>query len=256
MPRSSTSILIVFSLIALYGCAQQPATSTTESVRVVLADPGRLEGDSEADSRRKPDEVLTFFGIRPGMRVLEMFAGGGYYTEILSGVVGEQGSVVAHNNAPYLVYAKAQLDRRFTPGRLSNVERLTAENNQLELDERSFDAALFILAYHDVYWVNDAVGWPAIDGPVLLAEVFAALRPGAVVGVVDHVAAGGSGIDSIQNMHRIDPALLRRDFEAAGFVFEDESDVLRNPDDDLSQPMSAPEIRGRTDRFVYRFRRP
>jgi len=247
-------------LLAILAVHAGPVTAadadTAEVVRQVMASPDRLQGDAAADSRRKPDQVLAFFGIRPGMVVLEMFAGGGYYTEILSGLVGDDGRVVAQNNTPYLSYEAATLERRFAPGRLPNVERLTAENNELDLDEGRFDAAVFTLAYHDVYWVEESGGWPKIDAPAMLAEVFASLKPGAIVGVVDHVAAAGSGPESVQALHRIDPALLRADFEAAGFVYEAETDILRNPDDDHTLPMSAPEVRGRTDRFVYRFRKP
>lgn len=244
-------------LLAAYASVSVAADGVSpEAVRQVMQSPDRLAGDADADQRRKPDEVLAFFGIRPGMEVLEMFAGGGYYTEILAGLVGEDGTVVAQNNTPYLNYMSDELGRRFTPGRLPNVERLTAENNELELDEGRFDAAVFTLAYHDVYYVDESGGWSRIDAPAMLAEVFDSLKPGAVVGVVDHVADTGSGAESVQESHRIDPALLKADFEAAGFVFEAESDVLRNPDDDHSLPVFEKEIRGHTDRFVYRFRRP
>ncbi|UCC15368.1 MAG: class I SAM-dependent methyltransferase [Gammaproteobacteria bacterium] len=241
--------------IGLTGLSSQ-ASAGDAAIDSALTNPGRLEGDSEADGRRKPAEVLEFFGIKPGMRVLEMFAGSGYYTELMSYVVGEEGSVVAQNNAAYLRYSKDALEKRFTPGRLANVERLTAENNELELAQNSFDAAVFVLAYHDVYYIDEPNGWPRIDGPAMLAEIHRSLKPGAVVGVVDHVAPAGSPADSGDTLHRIDPALLRKDFEAAGFVFEAQSDMLRNPQDDYAKPMFDPTVRGKTDRFVYRFRRP
>lgn len=233
-----------------------PAVAAATPVEAALANPARLQGDHDADENRRPAEVLEFFGIEPGMSILEVFAGGGYYTEILSYVVGPEGRVVAHNNTPYLQWARAALEKRFTPGRLENVERLTAENNALEFPEGSFDAAVFILAYHDVYHLDEPNGWTRIDGPAMLAEVYRALKPGAVVGVVDHVAAAGSPAETANTLHRIDPALLRKDFEAAGFVFEDQSQALRNPQDDLGKPVFAKEVRGRTDRFIFRFRRP
>jgi len=245
-------------LLALLALAALPVQihAADPAIESALTNPDRLEGDSDADSRRKPAEVLEFFGIAPGMRVLEIFAGGGYYTEILSYVVGPEGSVVAHNNTPYLQYAKASLDKRFTPGRLGNVERLTAENNALDLPENSFDAAVFILAYHDVYHIDEPNGWTRIDGPEMLAEVYRSLKPGAVVGVVDHVAQTGAPAETGNTLHRIDPGLLRKDLESAGFLFDAESEVLRNPADDHSKPMFDPEIRGQTDRFVQRFRKP
>jgi len=185
-----------------------------------------------------------------------MFAGGGYYSEILSYVVGDEGKVYAHNNKPYIAYAKKELDRRFTPGRLGNVKRLEAENNELELSDSQFDAALMVLAYHDVYHVDKESGWFPIDGPKMLAEIYGSMKPGAVLGIVDHVAETGSPSETGNTLHRIDPQLMKKEIEAAGFVFDGEIDVLRNPDDDHSKPMYAEGIRGKTDRVVYRFHKP
>jgi predicted methyltransferase len=241
-------IIAVLSLPALAGDADPIAAS--------LASEGRLAGDLALDEKRQPDKVLAFFGIEPGMTVFELFAGGGYYSEILSGVVGEEGEVWSQNNAAYIAYTQAEIDRRFKPGRLANVKRVRAENNELDLPDKTFDAALFVLAYHDVYYIDEKNGWPRIDGPVMLAEIFKAMKPGAVLGIVDHVAAPGSPAETGGTLHRIDPALLRRDIEAAGFVFEAESDVLRNPDDDHTLPMNNPAVRRQTDRVVYRFRAP
>lgn len=248
-------ILTTLTVLAFAVTPVQADVAVTPTAAAV-AHPDRLEEDRDADGQRKPDQVLEFFGIGPGMTVLEMFAGGGYYTELLSYVVGSEGRVVAHNNTPYLRWAKSTLDKRFTPGRFENVERLTAENNELDLPANSFDAALLILAYHDVFYVDEASGWSRIDGPAMLAEIYAALKPGAVVGVVDHVAIPGSPAETGNSLHRIDPELLRRDFETAGFAFEADSEILRNPEDDLAKPVFAPDVRGKTDRFVYRFRRP
>jgi predicted methyltransferase len=251
--RHILTTLTVFAF-AVSAVQAEVAVTVTPTAAAVIH-PDRLEEDRDADRQRKPDQVLEFFGIRPGMAVLEMFAGGGYYTELLSYVVGSEGRVVAHNNTPYLQWSKSTLDKRFTSGRLENVERLTAENNELDLPGNSFDAALLILAYHDVYYVDETSGWSPIDGPAMLAEIHHALRPGAVVGVVDHAAMPGSPAETGNTLHRIDPELLRKEFEAAGFAFEADSEILRNPEDDLGRPVFAPDVRGKTDRFVYRFRR-
>jgi predicted methyltransferase len=115
---------------------------------------------------------------------------------------------------------------------------------------------LLSAVYHDVYFVNEAIGWSAIDGPKLLAELYAAMRPGAKLGLIDHAAPAGSPPETGGTLHRIDPAVVKRDFEAAGFVLESESDMLRNPTDDFSKGVFDPAVRGRTDRFVLLFRRP
>jgi predicted methyltransferase len=227
-----------------------------DPIVAALAATERPASDLELDARRRPDAVLAFFGIEPGMTVFELFAGGGYYTEILSGVVGQDGEVWAHNNTPYIAYTRAELDKRFRPGRLANVKRLRAENNELELPEATFDAVLFALAYHDVYYVDEKNGWGEIDGPAMLAEIYRSMKPGGVLGVVDHVAAAGSPPQTGGTLHRIDPVLLRGDLEAAGFVYEGEIDVLRNPADGHTLPINDPAIKRRTDRVVYRFRVP
>jgi predicted methyltransferase len=232
------------------------AAGGSPAIDAALRHPERLEGDATADARRKPGVVLEFFGIGPGMTVLDLYSGGGYYTEIVSRVVGADGLVVAHNNTPYLKYSEAKIAQRYRPGRLPNVERLTAENNALELAIERFDAALLILAYHDIYYEDEATGWEPIDGPAFLAAVMNGLKPGGVLGVVDHAAEAGAPASVGQTLHRIDPARLRGEIEAAGFVYEGESKALRNLSDDRSVPMFDPAVRGRTDRVVYRFRKP
>lgn len=216
----------------------------------------RSDADRERDAQRKPAEVMQFFGIEPGMAVLDLFSGGGYFSELLSYVVGPEGSVTAHTNAAYLGFVGEEVAARYADERLPNVEVLVAENNELALTAARFDAVVIILAYHDIYYVNPEDGWPKIDGPALLAELRSAMKPGAVLGIVDHVAASGSPVDTGGTLHRIDPAIIRAELEAAGFEFEDEANFLRNPDDDHSKNVFDEAIRGRTDQVVLRFRNP
>jgi predicted methyltransferase len=212
--------------------------------------------DLEQDERRQALEVLNFLGILPGMVVLDLYSGGGYYAELLSIVVGPDGLVVAHNNTSYLEFASDELAARYSEGRLNNAERLIGENNQLELAANRFDAVIMIKSYHDVYLVSDEMGWSAVDRPKLLQEIFSALKPGGVLGIVDHAADPGGQPESGSALHRIDPAVIRRDMAAAGFRFEAESNVLHNPDDDHSLTVFDPSVSGRTDRAVLRFRKP
>ena len=221
-----------------------------------LASPSRLEADAARDAGRKPDEGLAFFGIGPDMDVLDMFSGGGYYAEILSKVVGDDGRVVAHSNDAYLQYVGEEFEARHVEGRLPNVDVLMAENNALQLDANQFDAITMVLSFHDTYWISPEEGWPEFDHPIFYAELFASLKPGGSLGVVDHQAEPGSSSDTGGTVHRIDRAIAVADFEAAGFVLEDESDILRNPDDDYSKGVFAEGIRGNTDRFVLLFRKP
>jgi len=238
--------------------AASPAPSSdADAIANALKAPGRLPEDLQQDASRKPAEVLAFFGVKPGMTVLDLFSGGGYYTEILSALVGPTGHVYAHNNSPYLDFDKEPIAKRYQdPARLANVERFIAENNALELPDNKFDFVLMSMVYHDVYLVDEEHGWPRIDAPKMLAEIFAAMKPGAVLGVIDHVAAAGAPPETGNTLHRIDPELLKREITAAGFVLDAQSDILRNSADDHTLAVFDPNIRGKTDRVVLRFRKP
>ena len=221
-----------------------------------LKNPQRRPADRTQDDRRKAAAVLEFFGIQPGMAVLDLYSGGGYYAELLSYLVGPAGRVVAHNNTPYLSFAGTEVAERYREGRLPNVEQLIAENNELELPVQRFDAVIMIKAYHDVYFVDDEIGWARIDRPEFLREVFDAMKPGAVLGIVDHAAAPGAAPESGGTLHRIDPEVIKSDMKAAGFVLEAQSNILRNPQDDYSTRVFDESVRDRTDRVVMRFRKP
>jgi len=227
-----------------------------EVYSAAVANPERTPEDRERDRHSLPATVLASFDIQPGMRVLDLYSGGGYYSELLSYVVGADGSVVAHNNSAYAAYVGDEIGRRYADDRLPNVEKLMAENNELSLPKADFDAILMILAYHDVYYSNPKDGWPKIDGPKLLAELYLALKPGGVLGVVDHYAEAGAPRETGGTLHRIDPGIVIADLTRAGFELDRKSDALRNTDDDYSKTVFDPELRGRTDRFILRFRKP
>lgn len=238
------------------GARPQPVDPAELAVLSALANEQRPAADRARDASRQSAAVLRFFGIGPGMTVLDLYSGGGYYTEILSYLVGPEGRVVAYNNTPYLQFARDEIATRYAGGRLANVEQLVAENNELSLPANTFDAVLMTDVYHDIYMVDEKIGWPRIDGPKMLSVIFASMRPGAVLGVVDHAAVPGTLPEAAAALHRIDPGLLKRDLQAAGFVLDGESDVLRNPADDRSRPVFDPAVRGQTDQVVLRFRRP
>lgn len=225
-------------------------------VAAAIADPRRLPGDHDQDGWRRPAAVLDFLGVTPTMRVLDFIAGGGYYTELLARIVGERGRVIAYNTPQAREFVSAELRERRAGDRLPNVEWLIATRDDLYLSIDSVDAALFITVYHDFYLPGPG-GTPPPDPLPMLALVKRALRPGGVVIVQDHVAnPGGEPAVVATTLHRIDPAIVRRDFEAAGFVFDAESDALRNPDDDHTRKVFEPGIRHRTDQFLFRFRKP
>jgi predicted methyltransferase len=201
---------------------------------------------------------LAFLGITPGMSIVDMNAATGWYTEILARVVGPTGHVIAHNHPGARdALAAGDFERRYGGGRLPNVEQLFVRHNDLHLSAASVDGVLMSMVYHDTYWHDDDVDWGPIDRGALLAALLAALKPGGVVGVVDHYAAGGADpFESVMAVHRIDRAVVDRDFLAAGFEADGESGVLRSANDDYTRSVFDADLVGRTDRFVLRFRKP
>lgn len=228
------------------------------SIAAALTDPARPAADYERDATSKPAEVLTFLGIAPGMSIVDMNAATGWYTEILSRAVGSTGHVVAHNHPGARdALAAEDFERRYGGSRLPNVEQLFVRHNDLHLPAGSVDVVLMSMVYHDTYWHADDVDWGPIDRGALLAALLAALKPGGVVGVVDHYAAAGADpFESVVAVHRIDRAIVDRDFLAAGFEADGESDVLRSAGDNYALGVFDPAVVGRTDRFVLRFRKP
>lgn len=213
----------------------------------------RSAEDRARDAQRKPAEVIAFLGIEPGDTVIDLIAAGGWYTEVLSIAVGPKGRVYAQNGAYVLEMRDGANDvaltARLAGGRLPNVERLDREIDALGLSADSVDAALTALNFHDVY--NNG-GPEAAAG--FLAAVRRVLKPGGVLGIVDH-AGGAAGADD-KALHRIDEKHVRDAARAAGFEVEAASDVLRHPDDDRTRNVFEPGLRGETDRFVLKLRKP
>jgi len=261
-----TTISAATLLIMISACGQQASETTPEpaapaeplvsAYEAALANPTRPAGDLERDAGRQPDKVIEFFGIGPGDTVLDMFSGGGYYTEMLSHVVGEGGHVTAHTNKVVLSFSGDEFNARLADDRLANVEVLTAENNELELDADRYDGVIMTLNYHDLYWVSKDYGWEKIDVEKFLAELYEGLRPGGILGIVDHNAEAGSSREVGGTLHRVDSGVVLADLETAGFVLDGESDLLRNTEDDYSKSVFDEAVRGKTDRFALRFKKP
>jgi predicted methyltransferase len=249
--------------LVLSSCGQPAPDEVVETLAVeesiydaAIANTSRTDSDRARDASRRPAEILEFFGIEPGMTVLDLFSGGGYYTEIIAHVVSESGRVVAHSNDAYLGFVGEEFAARHADNRLPNVDVLMAENNELELAAEQFDAIMMVLTYHDLYHESVENGWPKLDVDKLLAELGKGLKPGGLLCIVDHFAAVGAPSETGDTVHRIDRNIVVEQLEAAGFVLDGESDLLRNPDDDYEISVFDPNVRGKTDRFVLRFRKP
>ncbi|HEY4645195.1 MAG TPA: hypothetical protein VIH25_02835 [Steroidobacteraceae bacterium] len=220
-----------------------------------VAHAGRSSQDRERDARELPARVMALAGLKPGTKVADVFGGGGYYSELISYVVGPQGEVVLVNNVPYENYAREDLKARFTAGRLPNVRRSVVESCDLKLGKESFDAILIVMSYHDLYNADPLGGWPEIDAGHFLDQLHAALKTGGVFLIVDHAAKAGSGKSAAQELHRIEESFARSDITGHGFAFERDFDGLRNPSDDYSKVIFDPAVRFKTDRFVHLYRK-
>ena len=212
----------------------------------------RSEEDRARDAGRKPFEVVAFVGIEPGMNVLDVMAAAGWYTEVLSVAVGPEGHVTAQNTAGSLQRRDGANEKaitaRLADDLLPNVSRLNKETHMLNAEDGQFDAALTALNLHDIY--NRAGEEAAV---ATMAAVYSTLKPGGVFGVIDH--QGLEGQDNAA-LHRMLKADAIRVAEAAGFTLESDSDVLHSDIDDMTQHMRAEGIRGHTNRFLLRLRKP
>ena len=209
----------------------------------------RSEADAKRDETSKPYAVLDFMAVQPGWKVIDLFAGSGYYSEVLSQRVGDSGKVYLHNNQAYMSSVKG-LDERVKDERLANVEVYVREVEDINLPSNSLDMAILVMAYHDVYFEQN--GWTVTADP-LFSTIQRILKPGGVLAIIDHHAAAGSGKTHAQGLHRIDAEFARQDISSHGFEFVAETDILANPADDLTLSVFDPAIRGQTSRFVYKF---
>jgi predicted methyltransferase len=196
---------------------------------------------------------MEFFGVRPGMNVLELFGAGGNTAEVLARTVGPTGKVYMQNPEFFYERHRKDVEERLANNRLPNVVRLDKPLNELGLAPNSLDGAVAFMVLHDFFWLSK-------DVPGVLADVHKALKPGGWFGIVDHAAPAGSGAEHAKDRdngtHRIDEAYVKRLFAEAGFVLEASNDVLRNPADDRSKPFWDDSFRAKgTDRFVLRFRK-
>lgn len=218
-----------------------------------LEDPGRPAADMAKDALRRPGETLAFAGLRPGMKVADLIPGQGYFTRIFSKAVGPKGRVFAYvpdeltklaNREPAV--AALARDRNYP-----NI-RLVLNTLPMFATPERLDMVFTAQNYHDMH--ADFMG--PVDVAQVNRQIYASLKPGGVYIVIDHSARAGSGLGMVNELHRIDAALVRREIEAAGFVFEREARFLANPKDPRTKSVFDASIRGKTDQFVMKFRKP
>ncbi|HEX8644137.1 MAG TPA: methyltransferase domain-containing protein [Allosphingosinicella sp.] len=252
------------TLLLLAACAMTPLAAQSgrpalgeAELRTAVAAPVRPQPAVQLDEVRRPAEVLRFLGLRRGDRVLDYFTGTGYYAEIMARAVGPQGVVVGWNGASFMRNERVRTALGEVRERNRNTAFFATPTTAIAFPSESFDFVMLHLVYHDAYWESVQFGLPRIDPNSVVQAVWNATRPGGTVAVIDHIAApGGDTRAVVEATHRIDPAVVRADFERAGFVLEAQSELLRNREDNYATNVFDASIRGRTDRFVYRFRKP
>jgi predicted methyltransferase len=224
-------------------------------IAAAVADPGRPDEDKQRDANRKPAETLLFAGVKPGEKVVELVPARGYFTRILSKAVGPKGHVYAlspprrPNAAPDSPDPVAATTAIAAEPAYSNVSVQAGSLAKISVPEPA-DMVFTALNYHDVHNV------PNVDMAAFNKSIFDALKPGGVFVVVDHAAAAGSGARDTSTLHRIDPETVKSEVLAAGFVLAGESKLLASSEDNHTLAVFDPSIRGKTDQFILKFRRP
>lgn len=222
-----------------------------QSLEAMLTSASRPDADKARDAGRKPAQVLDFLGITAGQTVVDLMASGGYYTEVLSVAVGPTGTVYAQNPPSFLQWNDGYYDKALTErlegNRLANVARLDKNLSDSNLGENTIDAAITALNFHDLYNDDPEVGILA------LKAILPLLKPGGVVGLIDH--HGEAGADNAK-LHRINIDVVMAAAKAAGFNVDGQSDILLTGQDDHSKGVFDPAVRGKTDRFVLRLVKP
>ena len=253
MARARTvSLFAALALVAPGAAWAQGAPPA--HLKAALADKARPEADVARDAARHPAELLAWAGVKPGAKVADFMMGGGYFTRILATAVGPKGHVYAYQSGEFIKqFPRAQ----YGPNQqkvVADYKNVTASNedlSQLNLPD-GLDLVLTVQNYHDLHLTL----MKPDTAKTVNAEIFKSLKPGGVYVVVDHVAPPGSGMDPPNKTHRIDPAIIKQEVTAAGFRFEGESGLLRDPGDTHDKSVFDPSIRGKTDQVAYKFRKP
>jgi len=238
-------LFLVPALVA--GCAGMPGAAPDYAA--IVAAPERIEADRTNDTRRRPVQMLAFAGVRAGMKVLDLGAGGGYSTELLARAVGPQGVVYAQNSKQTSQGpAHARLMQRLNrPAMKNSVSVVRDFDDPVPPEARDLDMVTFFYIYHDT------PAWE-VDRAKMNRRVFEALKPGGIYLIADHAAKAGVGVSASKSLHRIEESVLRREVEAAGFRLLAEAEFLRNPADSREERVFALKIP--VDNFVLKFVKP
>jgi predicted methyltransferase len=236
----------------LYAAAPKPPVSLSAAV----ASPARTPDNVKLDESRKPAEVLQFLGLKSGMSVIDLFGANKYWAEIMAPAVGPKGHIVVWEASQFYDADSKKAFEEFV-AKNPNVSIVSTPFEAPSLPKNSADFVMLNLNYHDVYWTSEKYKVPRMDPNVFLKSVYDAMKPGAVIGVIDHVANPNTDARAtVDKLHRIDPNVVKADFQRAGFKLVGTSDILRNPTDDHSLLVFDPKVKGKTDRVIFKFQKP
>lgn len=230
-------------------------SETSGPIADALSSVARPERDRSDDAMRRPDRVLAFLGIQPGMTIFEIEAGTGYYTELFSALVGPQGRIISQEAPAFRRFVEADMNTRLAGNRLANVEVQYSLFDDLGAADGSADLVTWMLGPHELFFEptgGETFGDP--DGA--FAEAYRVLKSGGYFYVIDHAAPDDYSGESSGSLHRINESVVRDLAAGAGFKFVTSSDILRNPDDPRTENVFNPEIRRRTDRFFHKYLKP
>ncbi len=246
------------ALIAAFALSllASPVAYARNDLAAAVASPNRAPKASDLDASRKPAEVLAFFGYKPGMAAADIMTGSGYWAEIMANAAGPKGKVTAFEPQQFYTGLEEQKQWAALVQRRPDIAFVRYPFEAFASQPSQFDFAIINLSYHDLYWESKKYKIPRTDPAAFLRTLYAAMKPGGLVGIVDHAGPAGDTRAIVEKLYRIDPAVVKADFAAAGFKLEAESPLLANPGDDGNKLVFDPSLRGRTDRFVFRFRKP
>lgn len=230
--------------------AMKTEPNWSNQIAAAIASDDRPDNQTERDAARNPAAVLAFSQIEPGDQIVDLGAGSGYFSRLLSALVGPDGKVYVQNPPLWLEkYANIRPALEVLRNDRANVSLIEANFDDLGLASGSMHAATMTLIYHDTALLD-------LDRAKMALEVFRVLKPGGVLLITDHFAEEGTGITMADKLHRIESSVVRSELEAAGFLFAGQSDALRFIEDDRTLNVFDPMVRGKTDRFLFRFQKP
>lgn len=252
--------LMLMMVCVSFSCVAYEPLSLSR-LQTLLTEPNRSDVDKQHDANRKPAQIMRFAGVASGQSILDVYAGGGWYSELFSRAVGEQGKVYAHNDTLTWRFGKKEMLARSKRQTLKNMMRFDqVAIKEIPLPSSSIDIAFMGINYHDLFFTHrnrngerQIMRDKIVDYREAFSHIKRLLKPEGVLIIIDHHAKAGSGYEAANELHRIDANIVKYQLQSLGFVLKEEAFYLQSPNDDLEQSVFAKGIRGKTSRFILKF---